>query len=173
MAIQNNINAAIGTVGSAIAVGQHLSEQKTANMDKAIEMKAATDKAIQEFNQDEINLPTEKMKGDINQLKNEVELAEYEKGELNDKLDELNKKRDEAFLATGKDNFGYKMAVEKNIKKQEGINANIARMNQSRLTLENEIQARRLQRAQLEMQMQAVNKRMKKAQFAPIKGGKE
>ena len=27
MAIQNNINAAIGTVGSAIALGQHVSEQ--------------------------------------------------------------------------------------------------------------------------------------------------
>lgn len=31
MAIQNNINGAIGTIGSAIAVAQHLSEQKKAN----------------------------------------------------------------------------------------------------------------------------------------------
>lgn len=172
MAIQNSINQGIGTIGSAIAVAQHLEEQKTANMDKAIEMKAATDKAIKDFNQDEIDLPTEKMKGDINQLKNEVEIAEYQKGELNDKLGELNKKADEAFLSTGKENFGYKMAIDKNIKKQEGLNANIDRMNKSRLTLENEIQARRLQKAQIEMQMQAVNKRMKKADFEPIKGGK-
>lgn len=31
MAIQNNINGAIGTIGSAIAVAQHLSEQEKAN----------------------------------------------------------------------------------------------------------------------------------------------
>lgn len=40
MAIQNNINAAIGTVGSAIALGQHVSEQKksVAKMDEANEL---------------------------------------------------------------------------------------------------------------------------------------
>lgn len=178
--IQNSINSAIGTAAAAVAMGKHtleqqksVAKQEEANKLAIISEVSKVNKDIEAYNQRVLD----KTEGDIGEelsvLGAKEDILNQEAKDLNNKLEKFNQKRDEEFLKTGKDNFGYAMAVEKNIKKQEELNSNLAMLKKSKLKLNNELESREAQKKQIELHRDQVLKIAQAAglKFTDFKGG--
>lgn len=179
-AIQNSVNQGVGTIAGAVAMGKHIKQQQESIAKQEEANKLATiaevskvNKDIEAYNQRAIDHPEEEIEKELSVLSAKEGTLNLEADDLNYKLGKLNEKRDEEFLNTGKDNFGYAMAVEKNIKRQEEINSNLAMLKRSKMTLGNEVLARRAQKAEIEAHRNAVLEMAQKAglEFKDLKGG--
>ena len=180
MSFTNQALGALGTATGALAAGQHIAEQKKSLVKQEEANKLATiaevskvNKDIEAYNQRDIDHPEEEIEKELNVLSAKEGTLNLEAEDLNNKLGKLNEKRDEEFLKTGKDNFGYAMAVEKNIKRQEEINSNLAMLKRSKMTLGNEVLARRAQKSEIEAHRNAVLEMAQKAglEFKDLRGG--
>lgn len=173
--IQNSVNQITGTLMGAAVAGKHLKQQKQANELATIAEVDKVNKDIQSFNQEEIDNPTENMMKDINAIEGQEAVRTDELNSLKDKMTEMQEKSEAEFLETGKENFGYKMAMNKNMKKQDVINEDLEMLNRSKQTYENAIIAREAQRQSIIAHRESVRKMAKKAgiEFKDFTGGNE
>ena len=171
--IQNSTNQIIGSVAGAATLGKHISNQTEANKLATISEVDKVNKDIQAINQEEINNPTENISKDINAIQNQEYLKKDELDSLKDKMTEMQEKILAEFLKTGKENFGYKMAMNKNMKRQDVINKDLEMLNRSKQTYQNAIMAREAQRQSVIAHREAVRKMAKKIgmEFKDFKGG--
>ena len=173
--IQNSINQGLGVAAGAVAMGKHISEQKEANKLATIAEVDKVNKDIQSFNQQEIDNPTENMAKEINVIEGQEAVRTDELNSLKEKMTELDEKSTAEFLETGKENFGYKMAMDKNMNRQDAINKDLEMLNRSKQTYQNSIMAREAQKQSIIAHREAVRKQAKKVgmEFKDFRGGRK